>query len=394
MSPSAAVLGRLEKLIAFRTVSRDSNLGLIEWVRDELATQGVKSRLTYDNERRKANLFATIGASRADGGLVLSGHTDVVPVDGQDWKTDPFEATVADGKIYGRGATDMKGFIAVVLASVPEMLRRQSDEPLYIALSFDEEVGCLGVPRLLEDIRQAGVRPRGCVVGEPTNMEVVIGHKGASVHRCTVLGRPAHSSLAPEGVNAISYAASLIDRLRQIAVRLYETETAHSGYDIAHTTVNVGVINGGVASNIVAERCEFRFDIRYLPWTAPRSIVDELYAFAQKELLPEMRAIAPEASISFECVGQVPALATEAGAPLVSCVSRLLAATQAPTQVGFGTEAGLFDAAGIPALICGPGSIAQAHKPDEFVTLEQLARCEQFIQTLIRSTELGKTACQ
>ncbi len=383
-APSAEVLGRLEKLIAFPTVSRDSNLGLIEWVRDELARQGVASRLSYDDERRKANLFATLGPLRP-GGLVLSGHTDVVPVDGQDWKTDPFRAVIADGRVYGRGSADMKGFIAVVLAAVPKMLAgaRAGDPPFHIALSYDEELGCVGAPRLIDDFRAAGIQPARCVVGEPTSMRLVNGHKGGIVHRCRVHGRAAHSALAPQGVNAISYAALLITRLREIAQRLQRTEAPDAGYDVPHTTFNVGTISGGIASNIVAELCEFRFDIRYLPSTSPQSLVEELRATAD-ELLAEMRAVAPEAAITFERVGGILPLATDAAAPIVGEVSRLLGTTEAPTRVGFGTEAGLFDAAGIATVICGPGSIAQAHKPNEFVSFEQLARCERFVEALIQ----------
>jgi len=405
MTPSQAVLSRLEKLIAFPTVSRDSNLGLIEWVRDELGHQGVATRLSYDDERRKANLFATIGAPAA-GGLVLSGHTDVVPVEGQEWKTDPFRAVVADGRVFGRGSADMKGFLAVVLAAVPRMLARADGDragdragdrtdgraggsrgqPIHIALSYDEELGCLGAPRLIDDFRAAGLQPARCVVGEPTGMRLVNGHKGGVVHRCRVRGRAAHSALAPQGVNAISYAALLINRLREIAQRLQETETPDPGYDVPHTTLNVGMISGGVASNIVAEGCEFRFDIRYLPSTSPRLIVEELQA-AAAELLQEMRRTAPEASVAFERVGGILPLATDASAAIVRDVSRLLGTADPPTKVGFGTEAGLFDAVGIATVICGPGSIAQAHKPDEFVTLEQLARCERFIQALIEPQE-------
>ena len=391
--PATPTLSRLEKLVAFPTVSRDSNLGLIEWVRDELAAQGVASRLTYDNDRRKANLFATVGDSGTQGGIVLSGHTDVVPVDGQDWKTDPFKAALVGDRIHGRGAADMKGFIAVVLAAVPGMLARKNGVPLHIALSYDEEVGCLGVSRLLEDLSHSGIRPAGCIVGEPTGMGLVIGHKGASVHTCKVHGRAAHSSLAPHGVNAITYAAAVIAQLRQLSKRLWETEAPQSGYDVEHTTLNVGVIKGGVASNIVAENCEFRFDIRHLPSTSPGSIVKELERFAADELLPEMRSIAPEAAITFECLGRVPALDTQETAPLVSWVARLLDTTAPPAQVGFGTEAGLFDAAGIPAVICGPGRIEQAHKPDEFVTLEQLARCERFMSALIHAAAPEERAC-
>ncbi len=395
MQPTPATVSHLEKLIAFPTVSRDSNLGLIEWVRDELARLGIPSRLTYDAERRKANLFATVGslnslslptAPPTTGGLVLSGHTDVVPVDGQDWQTDPFKAHIANGRLYGRGAADMKGFIAVVLATVPQMLSRPDGEPFHIALSYDEEVGCRGIPRLLADVHESGLRPVGCIVGEPTDMALVVGHKGASVYRCRVHGHAAHSALAPRGVNAIVYAACLITRLQQIADRLTQSERRHPGYDITHTTLNVGVITGGLASNIVAAECEFRFDIRHLAWTSPESIVEELEAFATADLLPQMRALAPEAAIRFELLGEVPPLVTTETSPLALHVARVLNTTAPPGYVGFGTEGGLFTAADIPTVVCGPGSIAQAHQPDEFITLEQLARCESFMHALIQAS--------
>lgn len=383
MTLAAPIHRLLETLIAFPTVSRESNLGLIEWARDRLSAQGVRSRLTYDKEHIKANLFATFGGdARATGGIVLSGHTDVVPVEGQEWRSDPFQAICQDERIYGRGAADMKGFLAVVLAAVPDMLGR----PFHLALSYDEEIGCLGVPGLLADLQAAGIKPDACIVGEPTDMTLVSGHKGASVHRCKVLGRAAHSARAPQGVNAVVYAARLIARLDEIVVRLRDGETKHHGYDVPYTTVNIGVITGGIASNIVAERCEFRFDIRHLPWTAPSAIVAELETYAHDVLLPEMRDLAPEARISFDIVGSVPALATDETAAIVQRAARLLRTDETPHQVGFGTEAGLFAAAGIPTVIIGPGSICQAHKPDEFVAVAQLARCEQFLQALIEDS--------
>jgi acetylornithine deacetylase len=278
------------------------------------------------------------------------------------------------------------------------MLEAAERSCFHVALSYDEEVGCLGVPRLIEDLRRSGVRPGACIVGEPTEMGLVIGHKGASVYRCRIHGRAQHSARAPNGVNAINYAACLISRLREIDARLRRSEKRHASYDIGHSTLNVGVIRGGVASNIVAEDCEFRFDIRHLPWTDARAIVQELRAFAREELLPDMRSIAPEASIGFECVGEVPALETDADLPLVRLASRLLETGAEPTRVGFGSEAGLFDAAGIPTVICGPGSIAQAHQADEFVTFEQLGRCERFLHKLIDCTDFigpaGESSCR
>jgi len=382
MQPSAATMSRLKTLIGFPTISCDSNLGLIEWVRDELRRHGVTARLTYDGTMNKANLFATIG--EGSGGLVLSGHTDVVPVSGQDWHTDPFKACVMDGRLYGRGAADMKGFLAVVLASISQMLiEAKGAAPFHLALSYDEEVGCLGVPGLLEDLERAGVRPSGCIIGEPTNMNLVVGHKGASLHRCKVRGRPAHSSLAPQGVNAISCAAALIAHLERMGARIRSSEPSFPA-EIPYTTFNVGVISGGTVSNIVAQNCEFRFDIRHIPGTSPQTIIEELELFAEQKLLPEMRAVAPEASIQFEHVGGIPAFAVDAASPLAVDVKRLVGRECETKVVDFGTEAGLYQNAGIPTIVCGPGSIAQAHKPDEYIALEQLARCELFLQSLIR----------
>lgn len=381
--PSEGTLEVLATLIGFPTVSRDPNLGLIEWVRDRLVSCGVSCRLTYDTAKRKANLFATLGEAVSDGGIVLSGHTDVVPVDGQEWTTEPFKATIAAGRMYGRGAADMKGFIAVVLAAVPKILGRKRATPIHLALSYDEEVGCLGARKLIQDVQLAGVRPNGCIIGEPTGMVPVIGHKGANAYRCGVRGLAAHSSLAPHGVNAIEYATRLIAKLQEIAQRLRRSERAHAGYAVPHTTLNIGYIGGGMACNVVPDRCEFKFDIRNLPGTEPNSIIEELERFAATVLLPEMRANAEVARISIDCMAQIPPLEIDSDAPLPRWVLGLLGTGVTPTRAGFGTEAGLFQAAGIPAVVCGPGSIEQAHRPDEYVSFEQLSACESFLQKLI-----------
>ncbi len=385
--PSQETVAILERLIAFPTVSSNSNLDLIGWVEAYLARFGVACRLTHDASRRKASLFATIGEGKKDG-LVLSGHTDVVPVDGQDWSSDPFAATQREGRIHGRGAADMKGFIAAVLAAVPDILAADRSEPIHVALSHDEEVGCIGVGGLLEDIAAIGIAPRGCIIGEPTDMAVVIGHKGSSVYRCTVRGHEAHSSLAPHGVNAIEYASKLIVRLYEIQQRLKAEERRHDGFDVPFTTLSAGLIAGGIASNIVPRDCEFRFDVRYLPWTPPETIVAELEAYAQSELLPQMQRVAPESAIAFERMGNVLPLHIEETAALPQYVQRLLGSRRPAGYVGFGTEGGLFQQFGIPCVICGPGSIEQAHKPDEFITLVGLARCEHFLRRLI-ADEVG-----
>lgn len=382
--PTAETLDILRTLIAFPTVSRDSNLGLIEWVRDELARQGVASRLTYDAQRRKANLFATLGEGPLPG-MILSGHTDVVPVDGQAWDTDPFVATERDGRIYGRGSADMKGFIAAALGLVPHALASPGVRPLHLALSYDEEVGCVGVRGMIRDLEESGLRAAGCLVGEPTGMRLVLGHKGGRAYRCCVKGREAHSALTPMGVNAIEYAALLIARLRELALQMRTSEKRHEGFDVPFTTMQTGVIKGGIASNVVAKDCEFRFDIRYLAWTDPGAVEAELRRHAEEVLLPQMREVAPESEISFEQLGEVPGFEIDAEEPLARYVRRLCGGDGTRHYVGFGTEAGLFQRMGVPSVICGPGHIEQAHKPNEFVALEQLAQCESFLREMVRT---------
>lgn len=378
--PSAATIEILRTLVGFPTVSRDSNLELIHWVRDYLAGHGVNSVLSQGKDPGKANLFATIG--EGDGGIVLSGHSDVVPVEGQNWSSDPFVLEERDGKLFGRGTCDMKGFIAACLAKVPALVAAPLAEPVHLAISFDEEIGCKGVGHMLHDLVDRGVKPRGCVVGEPTSMDAVIGHKTGSAYGCTVTGLEMHSSLAPMGVNAIFYAARVIGWIEAKAAELRASEQRHDGYSVPFSTLSVGVIEGGFASNIVPALCRFRFDIRTLPWTDPDAIIAELEAYISRDLLPEMRAIAPGADIQIGMNGRVPGFTIEADAPLTRYVQRLAGSNAPPSYVAFGSEAGLFQAKGVPSVLCGPGSIEQAHKPDEFVTLEQLARCEDFLDRL------------
>jgi acetylornithine deacetylase len=390
--PSAQSLEMLAWLVAFPTVSRNSNLGLIEAVRDYLNGFGVAARLTYDAAGGKANLFATLGDASSPG-IVLSGHTDVVPVDGQDWATDPFAATRDGDRIYGRGTADMKGFIAVALAMVPALLERPGPSPIQLApiqlaLSYDEEVGCLGVRALLRDIAAAGIRPLGCVIGEPTGMEVMVGHKGALAFECHVHGRECHSSLAPRGVNAIEYAARLIGRVREIAERLTQEEQRHFGFDVPHSTLQTGTISGGIAVNVVPRDCVFQFDIRHLPGTRWAALFDEIEAYARNELEPVMRRVAPESRITFRQLVDIPVLEADAATPFARYIQEI-ADSRGAGYVAFGTEGGLFQQAGIPTLICGPGSIGQAHKPDEYVTLDQLARCETFMRKLVLPDPTG-----
>jgi acetylornithine deacetylase len=370
----------IQRLLAFDTTSRKSNLGLIEWVRDRLRAQGVEARLTYDAAGTKANLFATLGGG-ARPGVVLSGHTDVVPVDGQPWDTDPFTATLRDGRIYGRGAADMKSFIAVALAMTPRFLAAPLAAPLHLALSYDEEVGCLGVGGLLADLERAGIRPGGCIIGEPTSMQPVIAHKGSRSYRCCVRGREAHSALTPQGVNAVEYAARLVVHIRHLADRMRQLETRDHGYDVPFTTLQTGIIRGGTAGNIVPRECELHFEFRYLPGVDPDALEREIHGYARDVLEPEMRRVDAEAGFSFETKADIPGLDTAEDAAVTALV-QALAHNTATAKVAYATEGGLFQRAGIPSIVCGPGSIVQAHKPNEYIELAQVASCEAFMDRL------------
>ncbi|CDY79649.1 Acetylornithine deacetylase [Caballeronia glathei] len=370
----------LERLIGFSTVSRDSNLEMIEFIRHYLAAFGIESELFYNAERTKANLFATIGPSDR-GGIVLSGHTDVVPVDGQPWTVDAFRLTERDGRLYGRGTADMKGFIASVLAAVPVFLGRALRLPVHLAFSYDEEVGCLGVRPMLAELEKRPHRPVLCLIGEPTEMEPVLGHKGKLAMRCQVKGAPCHSAYAPYGVNAIQYAARLIGRLDEIGDRLSQPEHHDGRFDPPFSTVQTGVIKGGRALNIVPAECEFDFEVRALPGFDAHRVADELQTYAEAELLPKMRAVKSDTDIRFQPLSAYPGLATSPDSEAARLLAMLSGSTEFGT-VAFGTEGGLFDQAGIPTVVCGPGSMDQGHKPDEFVTVEQLRHCDAMLARL------------
>jgi acetylornithine deacetylase len=378
-SPRPETLEILETLIGFDTVSRNSNLGLIEWTRDRLKRLGVPARLSYDASKAKANLLATLGEG-TQGGLVLSGHTDVVPVDGQPWDTDPFKAVRRDGRLYGRGSADMKGFIACTLAAVPALLDAPLKRPVHLAFTYDEEVGCLGAPVLIRDLRAAGIRPAGCIVGEPTGMQVMVGHKGLRVYRCRVHGLEAHSSLAPTGVNAIEHAARLIARIRELAGELATTGPRDESFSVPFVTISTGTIRGGTATNIVPRECEFQFDLRYLPGMNVDATIERLRRYADEELAG-MRSIAREADIAIELAEEAPDLNTAPDDPLARLGARL-SGSGAPGRVPFATDGGHFHRAGVPTIVVGPGLIDQAHKPNEFIALEQLAQCERFLERL------------
>ncbi|MFE8644685.1 acetylornithine deacetylase [Sphingomonas sp. NCPPB 2930] len=376
----------LEQLVAFDTTSRNSNLDLIDSVREGLAVHGVRAEVIASPDGRKANLFATLPATdgRTEGGIVLSGHTDVVPVDGQDWSSDPFRIDERDGKLYARGSADMKGFIATTLALVPEFLAMPRRKPIHLAYSYDEEVGCVGAPVMLAELKQRGLRAEGCVVGEPTGMQVVVAHKGINLYRCRVHGKAAHSSLTPRGCNAIEYAARLICRIRDIADHYRAHGPYDEFFDVPFTTLTTNQIQGGIAVNTIPELCEFQYEFRNLPGMSVDSIHAQVEQYVQDELLPTMRKEYAGAGIDITCGASAPGMETAEQEAIVA-LARALTTDRATRKVAYGTEGGLFQQAGIPTVICGPGHIEHAHKPDEFVALDQLEACEGFLRRLGQS---------
>ena len=366
----------LSRLVSFPTVSRDSNLELIDWVEDYLAQFGARCRRTWNAEGNKANLFAAIGPDVPDG-VILSGHTDVVPVDGQEWHTDPFTLTEVDGLLYGRGSADMKGFSAVFLARLSALDIAALNKPLYLALSYDEEVGCLGASRMIEDALQHFARPAYAVIGEPTTMQIVRAHKSINSFRTVITGKAAHSSQPHRGAGAILAAARIIEYLDGLG-RQHRAAEKDSGCEPPWTTVSVGTISGGTAVNILPSHCEFVWEYRCLPEEDPESIYNAVQHFAEASVLPDLREFAPEASIETDVIARVPPLHPNTEARAARWVSGLAGVRDGgPGAVSFATEAGIFEQAGISSVVCGPGSIDQAHQPNEFIDPGELVRCER-----------------
>ncbi len=380
--PSPDALAWAQRLVRFNTVSHESNLPLIECIADHLRDLGVDLRLTWDEDRRKANLFATLGADKP-GGLVLSGHTDTVPWDGQDWSDDPLSGRVKDSRLYGRGSADMKGFIATVVANTRHFLEADPPLALHYAFSYDEEVGGFGVRHLLADLRDAGLAPALCIVGEPTNMTPALAHKGVHRWRCHVHGKAAHSSLTPMAVNAVEAAARIAAAVAALADELRDSGPRQAGFDVPYTTAAVCRIEGGIADNIVPESARLHYEFRDLPGSDVDALQRRIAA-AAAALEPAMKAVSPQAGMRFENTADMPAFSAAADEPVVKLVQRLLG-SQRTTLVAFGTEAGLFQRQGMSTVVCGPGSIEQAHQADEFVSLEQLARCEALLRALVQA---------
>jgi acetylornithine deacetylase len=372
----------LATLVGFDTTSHKSNLALIDWAEAYLRRYGFTTELFLDATGTKANLLATIGPA-CELGYVLSGHTDVVPVDGQIWTNPPFELHVDEGRVYGRGACDMKGFLAVCLAQAPAMAAAPLNRPLHLALSYDEEVGCLGARQLCSILRQRNWRAAGCFVGEPTLMRVAIGHKGKRNVRVTVSGRTCHSSLAPSGVNAVAWGAQLIGEITRISEALAESGAQDDLYDVPHSTGHVGVFSGGTALNIVPSKAELLFEFRTLARDDADALVAAVERFACETLEPQMRRVDPHAGFTFEVYASTPGLDVPTEAHVVSLAKRL-AGRNDHAKVDFMTEAGLFQhVADIPTVVIGPGSIDQAHKADEWVAVSELERCSAFVADLI-----------
>ncbi|WP_295517531.1 acetylornithine deacetylase [uncultured Pseudomonas sp.] len=374
MSASRELLARL---VAFDTTSRESNLALIDFVAGYLDGFGVPYELIHNVEGTKANLFATLGPADIPG-IVLSGHTDVVPVDGQAWTRPPFELSEGDGKLYGRGTADMKGYLACLLALVPEACRAPLRRPLHLALSYDEEVGCLGVRSLLDQLAQRPVKPLLCLIGEPTELKPVLGHKGKVAMRCQVHGAACHSAYAPKGVNAVEYAAHLVVELGRLSEALKAPERRDARFDPPFSTVQTGLIAGGQALNIVPQDCAFDFEIRALPAQDPYHVIHQLRDYAEHSLLPAMKAISAESAVDFAELSSYPGLDTAADSEAAEWIASFCGSRDFGT-VAFGTEGGLFAAAGIPTVVCGPGSMAQGHKPDEFIAQAQLDGCDAML---------------
>ena len=392
---SARALEFAQTLVRMNTVSANSNLELIDFARDHLAGLGVRSRLTYSADKKKANLFATLGAGKPNG-IIVSGHTDTVPWDGQDWTVDPLSAMVqdwpqeglrADGEVeraeprlYGRGSADMKSFIAIALANAERFIESDSPYAVHFAFSYDEEVGCFGVRELIADMKEQLVKPVACIIGEPTNMVPAIAHKGVYRYKCCVRGKEAHSSLTPQSVNAIEMAARVVNKVRDMADGFESNERRYEGFDVPFSTASVGQFHGGIADNVVPRDAEFRYEFRNLPTADAAAMQKEVVAYAARAE-EAMKRVAPDAGFTFETICEVPSFLSTVNEPITKLAQRL-ANEQRTTLVAFGTEAGIFKSAGIPTVVCGPGSIMQAHQPDEFVTLAQLARCEQFLRGL------------
>lgn len=379
----ASALDWAKLLVSLDTTSRGSNLELINVVSKELQRHGLTPIVLPNDDGTKANLVVTIPArgDHIDGGIVLSGHTDVVPVDGQDWDTSPFTPQIRDGRLFDRGTCDMKSFIGIILATLPNLARAPLREPVHIVLSYDEEVGCLGAAKMVQELAELGVRPTTCIVGEPTRMRVTCGHKSVNPLELTVHGVATHSSLTPQGVNAIEYASRAIGFIRSLAEELRREGPYDEAYDVPYTTASVNLVDGGTAGNIVADRCRAQFEFRSLAAVHPDKVRARIQAYCD-DLQDSMRQENTQARVELRTLAMVPGLDTGGASPAVR-LGAVLGGIPSANKVTYGTEAGLFQAAGIETIVCGPGDIRQAHAANKFVELDQIRACETFLDNLV-----------
>ena len=378
----------LQRLVSFESISRQSNLNLINFIRNYLSDYGIQSTLAYNRHGDRANLYATIGPDDK-GGIMLSGHTDVVPVEGQDWSCDPFDLIREDDHVIGRGTCDMKGFIACVLAAVPQMLNHRLSTPIHLAFSYDEEIGCVGVRDLVDKLKNYDVLPKLGVIGEPTSMQTVLGHKGKCAFRVVFKGISCHSAFINDGINAVEYAAELILFIKSMNQEQIDQGRIDSSYRVGHSTFHTGVIQGGTSLNIVPNHCQFDFEVRHLPRDDIVSQVKQIRTFAFEELLPRMRQRNDQSDIEFKQLSAYPGLHTHHDSNCSKFMQAITGQTCQSKKISFGTEAGIFNQQlDIDCVVCGPGSITQAHKPDEFVSIEQLNACDQFIANLVYKCQM------
>ncbi len=373
----------LAKLVSFDTSSHKSNLYLINAIEEWLSSYNILSFKTFNTSKNKANLFATIPTKSGEmnQGLILSGHTDVVPVKDQHWASNPFVTLQKNDRIYGRGTADMKGFLAVILALVPTFIQSNLRFPLHLAFSYDEEIGCLGAPHMIADFNLRSIKPIACIVGEPTEMQAVISHKGIQIFQCQLYGKASHSSLTPQACNAIDYAADLICWMRQYANDLQNTGPFDKHFDIPFTTITSNIIKGGTANNIIPAYCEFFFEFRNLPNVDPNEIIKHIEQYIQNTLLPKMQNEYSDANILIHNMGSIPSFKTSASQVNLDILRHIIGNSN--KKVSYATEAGLFERAGIPTIICGPGSIEQAHGSNEYISLSQLKACEEFLINIV-----------
>jgi acetylornithine deacetylase len=373
----------LARLIGFDTTSTTSNLELIDFIRNYLEDYSVESQLVHNDDQTRANLYATLGPDDI-GGVMLSGHTDVVPTSGQNWSSDPYQLKTDDHLFYGRGSCDMKGFIACALAGVPQMVAKPLQTPIHLAFSYDEEIGCVGVKKLIDAMQGFEVKPRIGLIGEPTNMKMVIGHKGKAAFRVEFTGSSCHSAYITKGVNAIEHAAELVSFIRKMNQTVQDRSMVDIGYSVPHSTFHVGNISGGTALNIVPKQCAFEFEIRNLPQDRLDELEHEIRHYATDVLLPEMRSRFEQSDIQFTPISNYPGLNTTADSNVIDYTGSINPINEIGDNVSFGTEAGLFDQQlGINSVVCGPGSIDQAHKPDEYVSRQQMQYCDTMMTNLV-----------